>query len=174
MSKIYVDEILPKDNATVDGSKLSALPSSAMPAGSVIQAVNEEYSDVITSTSSSAWTDTISLSITPSATSSKIAVYSTFPFIMYGQARVRGGFQLLRDSTVIQGGSNETAHLRDLAGSYECLLPTAMHYIDSPNTTSEVTYKIQIIMHSGMGAGTGVQINGNTRPCHMSLMEIAG
>lgn len=142
--------------------------------GSVIQVVNEEYSDVITSTSYSAWTDTISLSITPSATSSKIAVYSTFPFIMYGQARVRGGFQLLRDSTVIQGGSNETAHLRDLAGSYECLLPTAMHYIDSPNTTSEVTYKIQIKMHTGMGTGTGVQINGNTRPCHMSLMEIAG
>jgi len=171
MSKIYVDEILPKDNATVDGSKLSALPTSAMPAGSVIQVVNAEFDGVYTVTSS-VWIDTmINLSITPSATSSKIAIHSTFNFVMYGAARLRGGFQLLRDSTVIQGGSDETTHLRDLGGtSYEALIPASMHYIDSPNTTSEVTYKIQIKLRGG----TGVQINGNVRPVHMSLMEIAG
>jgi len=169
MSKIYVDEILPKDN-----TKITA-PNLQLPAGSVIQVVNSAFSGVSTVTSY-VWTDTmISLSITPSATSSKIAVHSTFPFIMYGAARLRGGFQLVRDSTVIQGGSDEAAHLRELGGaSYEALLPTAMHYIDSPNTTSEVTYKVQIKLHSGMGVGTGVQINGNARPVHMSLMEIAG
>jgi len=159
MSTLYTDAIQPNLESRV------AIP------GHVIQVVNADHSGITTVTSAT-WTDTpITLGITPTFASSKIAVHFTFPFIMYGAARIRGGFRLLRDSTVIAGGSDETAHLRELGGAYEALLPSNLHYVDSPNTTSEVTYKIQIILK----AGTGVQVIGQAqgRPSHMSLMEIA-
>jgi len=57
VSKIYVDEILPKDNATVDGSKLSALPTSAMPSGSIVQVVNTTRTTA-TSTNSTSFVTT--------------------------------------------------------------------------------------------------------------------
>ena len=96
-----------------------------------------------------------------------------FIFAVWGLARIRSGYQLVRGSTVIQGGSNEVVHLRELSGGYESMFPVCLNYTDSPNTTSATTYKIQINAHT---SGHSVQLigQGNTRPGHMILMEVAG
>lgn len=71
MSKIYVDEILPKDNATVDGSNLSipasaisSLNSSAMPSGVVIQVKHITSSFGEVSVASASWTPILTGDIT--------------------------------------------------------------------------------------------------------------
>ena len=98
----------------------------------------------------------------------------TFAIAVWGQARARGGYQLLRGSTVISGGANEVIQIREVSGSsQEVTLPICLSYVDSPNTTSATTYKIQICATSS-GGNTQLIGQGNTRPGHMILQEVAG
>ena len=79
-SKIKVDQI-----QTADGSgtialqnQLSGMTSASMPTGSVLQVVNTSTT-AEQSTTSESWVDTnLSLSITPSATTSKIHIQYSF------------------------------------------------------------------------------------------------
>jgi hypothetical protein len=173
MSKIYVDEILPKENARITA------PNLQLPAGSVIQVVSTTKNDVASTTSTS-FTDVsgLSVSITPSSTSSKILVLVNVMLGSTGDA----GIKLQRDSTDIAIGTGSTA--------FNCLGQSApgpgndlqyapqnasISHLDSPNTTSATTYKIQFRTN---GSGT-VYIN--TRAIAASfigassitLMEIA-
>jgi hypothetical protein len=143
-----------------------------MPAGHIIQTVSADVGTYTTSTAQS-WVDTnSSLAITPKFASSKIICQFTFGISMWGGARLYGGVQLVRNSTVISGGATETINFRDLYDDYEALIPVAMNFVDSPNTTSSTTYKIQIYARSGLSIQHIGQ--GNTRPSHMILQEVAG
>ena len=48
-------------------------------------------------------------------------------------------------------------------------VPTSMHHLDSPNTTSAITYTVQFL-NTG---GNNTYITGNN-PCILTAMEIAG
>jgi hypothetical protein len=147
--------------------------STAMPSGSVLQVVSAPITDYTVSSSQS-WIDTnASLAITPQFSSSKIVCMFTFGFVMWGANRIRGGFKLLRGSTIISGGSTETMHFNQFASGGESIVPVALNCVDAPGTTNPTTYKIQIYAHT---AGMSCQVIGetNTRPAHMILMEIAG
>ena len=143
-----------------------------MPAGAIIQTVSADIG-AYTSSSAQSWVDTnASLAITPKFASSKIICMFTFGISMWGGARLYGGVKLVRNSTTIGGGSTEVINFRDLYDDYEMLMPVAINFVDSPNTTSATTYKIQIYAYSGLT----IQLigQGNTRPSHMILMEVAG
>ena len=83
--------------------------------------------------------------ITPSSTSSKIWVKGT---VAVG-GNSHGSINLWRDSTQLHFGDasdtyasiNRTTQ-QFLSGSFN-VTPIALDYLDSPNTTSEVTYKLQ-------------------------------
>jgi hypothetical protein len=117
--------------------------------GKVLQVVQATTSTQ-TATSSTTWTDTgLSASITPSSASSKVLVLTNQAFqIQRSTNKVEGGFRLMRDSTRLMGDPD--ANSPDTI-AYEITGATFVYfvnvhnfnYLDSPSTTSAITYKTQ-------------------------------
>jgi hypothetical protein len=148
------------------GSSTGIVLSSQMPTGSVLQVVNATTGNQISSTSTSAWSDTgLTASITPKFSTSKIAVIAVVGTCEMDAAGY-GMLQILRGATVLstiqrvaQGGSGVTN------------ANPVFNYLDSPATTSSTTYKVQMQSGNGQNFITGYG-GGNT--AGITLMEIAG
>ena len=122
-------------------------------AGKILQVVSTTKTDQFTSTAY-AFTDVtgMSVSITPASASNKILI--NFELQVGGTANSYAAFRLLRDSTHI-GVSTVTdtdwkvATLGSLSheNSYQ-LENTGTSFLDSPNTTSAITYKLQVSSYS--------------------------
>ena len=116
------------------------------------QVVSTTKTDTFTSSSAS-YTDVtgLSVSITPTASSSKILVLCNPSGS--GQAGVGDMFgQLMRDSTAIGNGAAAGSRIvcsMMFGGSTGSVVNPVMVYLDSPATTSATTYKIQIRNSSG-------------------------
>ena len=144
---------------------LTKLNTSSLPAGSVLQVKQGETSaQVIHSTAS--YSDTgLSVSITPTSPSSKILVIVNQHRYRNGTGGgairlVRAGAVIFEDSQRYQSYGDEAAN-RDFHN---------MQYLDSPNTTSEITYKTQGRTHSGVWYTQ----EGNHFVSRIIVMEIAG
>ena len=148
--------------------------------GSVLQVVSTTKTDTFTTSSSSMVDITgLSASITPSSTSSKILVIANIYASCNGS-----GFNLLnlvRDSTNLALGVDGTvenvtaaSYVGDTNMQY-ALQENTIHYVDSPASTSSLTYKIQ--MNPSGNTGT---INRRAQSTYVgvsstiTLMEIAG
>ena len=106
--------------------------------GKIGQVVQTVSSSKIASTSTS-FTDVLTVAITPTATSSKILIQFVGSFGNGGED-IDAFYQILRDSTALQVlyhiGDADIQQTRS-NNSYSCTL------LDSPSSTSEVTYKMQ-------------------------------
>ena len=146
------------------------------PAGHVIQVVSGSSSPGDSSITSNSWTDTsITASITPSSTSSKIVVGFTFQYGMFvsGSGSSYGGLRMLRDSTVIYGSGSDSGNLYTEgagSGNQQYRIMSNMTYTDAPSTTSQVTYKIQGRLFNG----SQLTLHWSAMPFSYTLMEIAG
>ncbi len=113
--------------------------------GKVLQVVNATY-NTSTTVASTTFADTgLSLSITPSAASSKILVFaeqSTYNEST-NQATAVLEIRLLRDATSIQDFKGVSYVNIGATGGSNLLVRAPISYLDSPNTTSSVTYKMQ-------------------------------
>lgn len=153
----------------VSGSTTLTLPtttgtlvtSNAMPTGSVLQVVQVSYNTEFSTTSSTFADIGLSASITPSSTSNKILVLYSIGYLM--QDTNIAGLRLLRGSTVIQS-SVRAAHA--LHASY-----FHNEYLDSPATTSSITYKVQSNKNTGSSFATCWNAE---QPSTITLMEIKG
>ena len=120
--------------------------------GKIGQVVSATKTDKTTSTGTS-FTDIsgLSVSITPAATSSKILVIVSFTFGT--TTNMYGGIRLMRDSTAIGiGGSSGSRHLATAPMSNDIAARaqnTDFNFLDSSNTTSSTTFKVQAIVNSG-------------------------
>lgn len=141
--------------------------------GSVLQVVSTTVSTEET-TSSASYVDTaLTASITPSSTSSKIYVMCTF---YAGQLRNPSGntgialYNLDRDSgtSILETYGiyfdNQSSTYKNLQGH------VAMSKLDSPATTSSVTYTLQF----KLGTGTDTEVFKSNTPGTLTLMEVAG
>jgi hypothetical protein len=135
---------------TTSGTVLTNGTNTNFPVGSVLQVVNTIKTNSF-STTSTTFTDVtgLSVSITPSSSSSTILVIASVTGIGTDVTNAGAtGFILVRNSTAIAQGTggtvNFTGHLsnRNLGGTAHTL-NSALSYLDSPSTTSSVTYKIQ-------------------------------
>tara|TARA_R100001126_G_C4766091_1_gene120105 strand:+ start:24 stop:593 length:570 start_codon:yes stop_codon:yes gene_type:complete len=131
-------------------SDTKAIATAAQPAGSILQVVQTTKTDTssFSSTNTNTFVDLtgLSVSITPSATTSKVLI------IMNPSVSMAAGtlhIRLLRGSTDIfqgdSGGGNRLSssvlHRSAYTNHYcETLSGT---FLDSPNTTSATTYKLQ-------------------------------
>ena len=128
-----------------------------------------------------------SVNITPTATSSKVLITVSLGRVSIDQTGGRlTAFRLMRDSTAISVGA--TAGSRLLAsftvGQYQGAYNSGITYtyLDSPSTTSQVTYKLQWAGQAGnahyinRGSGDSDNIDApNTRTSSsITLMEVAG
>ena len=167
-AKIKVDQI-----ETVDGSgtialqnQLSGMTSASMPTGSVLQVVNVDNSSVVTVSTGGSYADIISAAITPSSTSSKILInfYTSYYKQGNSSSSSNSSYKILRGSTEIEG---TYWHYADATTVTNWWHPASLMKLDSPNTTSATTYKIQI------GNSGGTQL-GCQLPTKLILMEVAG
>ena len=138
--------------------------------GNVLQVVQTLHTTSFTTTSGT-YVDVpnFNVTITPSSASSKILVMVT-ALSGHSAAAAAVKLSLLRGSTEIAGLAESGAYLGGLSFINEVLF--GGNFLDSPATTSPVTYKVQI---AATTAGNVVYISsGTTTKSTITVMEIAG
>ena len=138
--------------------------------GKILQVVTATTSTQVETTSTSYVTGGLSATITPSSTSSKIAVFvSTGGRTSNNSAA--GFFTIFRGTvagTDLAPTTTGFASLFSLGG--EIVSSISISVLDSPNTTSAQTYTLGIRVNSG----TGVRAQNNSALGSIILMEVAG
>ena len=146
MSQINVNTIGARTGTTV--SLASGHTAVGFGGGKVLQVVGAT-SSTEQSTTSTSYIDitNLTVSITPSATTSKVLILYTDTMLANRSNDVSSGnvfIQLLRDSTSVaikQKGFYDAAGGN---GSKSLYTGEALVHLDSPSSTSAITYKIQI------------------------------
>jgi len=149
----------------------TALPKAALPTGSVLQVVNAAYA-VETSANTTSDVDTgLTATITPLYSTSKILVLiSQKIFANPNAANNSSGatVKMLRGATTLI--TAQRVCLSDGTGAQDLYWSTS--YLDSPASTSAVTYKTTMALFSSSGAAT-VYAQLTSCPSGITLMEIA-
>ena len=152
-----------------------AIPTSIMPAGSVIQTVTATHSTISTNETTT-YTDTgLTATISISANSKVLVLVTQQVEIKQTTTKVRGDIRIMRGSTEVYANSthqgimmeNQTTETKYLA-----------HYVilsclDTSPSTGSNTYKTQIRCHSA-GNNARIRTSDNSIPATIVLMEIAG
>ena len=141
-------------NASVGTSQLvdGAVTSAKLSSGKVLQVVSTTKTDQFTSTTNTFVDITgLSLAITPSSSSSKIFIISNV-YVSHSDASL---LALLRDTTAIGSGTVGTSTKRGFAmprfSATNQGSTFSINFLDSPSSTSEIDYKIQIARTGGAG-----------------------
>ena len=172
------------DTITTAMLKSGAVSSSKLSSGKVLQVVSV-VDDTDTSITSATYTDTgLSANITPISTSSKILVTVNHNLrLSRSTSSVYGGVKLLRGSTDIFNpdpiDSNGAFGFGYQSGqtSSIILLRNTFQFLDSPSSTSQVTYKTQGRVYIASNSNTlrfNYNGSGNNGKSIMTLMEVAG
>jgi len=162
MSELRTNRIVPRDGLTSGMS------------GGIIQIVQNTSDTAVETTNTASYEDVgLTATITPTRSDSKIFVMVSIPFRLAndGAGANGGSYQILRGSTNIDVVQ---AYMYYNAGSgmstkYTYLLHNRQ-ILDSPATTSAVTYKTQHIAY-GSGSKVYSQYGGRS---YMTLMEVSG
>ena len=155
--------------------------------GKVLQVVSTVKTDASSTTSTSFVTISgLSLSITPSSTSSKIYIMAMLHASSDENYDGGAAWRIYRDGSVISGalgnseGSRTTATAQAVSRASWNSKTTSILYLDSPATTSATTYDFRIRGESGRGIVINKPYDNpdnsdRVRPiCTITLMEIAG
>ena len=160
---------------TINGNGTITPTSAIQPAGSILQVLSNVKDDT-SSTASTSFVDIgLSQAITPASTSSKIFIIAN---VALNDHHAVLSLNLMRDSTNIcqpatDPGQNMSAVAYVSDETY--MLHTPLTFLDSPNTTNEVTYKIQWKVNEGTGYLNRYSDADNWyRPSQLTLMEVAG
>jgi hypothetical protein len=160
MSTLYTDAIQPNLESRV------AIP------GHIIQVVQGSYSTDTTVTSASDVTTGLTASITPTSTSSQILVMVDSPFRINGQ----GGVGCYLRTRVYRDGSPSSNYRfyygYDNGDNWYDAGNVAITYIDSPSTTSSVSYELYALIEAS-SFSRSVRFQNNDDESTITLMEIA-
>lgn len=156
MSTLYVDNLEPN------------LGSRVMAAGHVVQVVRANFTtNNVTSSSSYVATD-IEASITPTSASSLILVNVCTGIDTNNTTRA-AYLTLYRDNTTnLKQGSSDWI-VFGVSSSGRIQIPGNLQYMDSPATTSSVTYTL----YHKSGGSYQTEVPGNFQTQQITLMEIA-
>ena len=169
---------------TADGTILTTTNPKA---GNIIQVISASKTDTFV-TNSTSYTDItgLSVSITPSSTSSKVLVM--MECVVGVDNNVSAFLRMVRDSTAIHVGDAVGNRIQSTAGngddpSSQFPLQMSGVFLDSPATTSATTYKIQANTEASGNtgniminrAGTDADNNQHGRyASSITVMEVAG
>ena len=164
-SELRVDKIVPTDGVPTGGG------------GGIIQVKQtvDNTTETITDTN---YNDagSLSVSITPKFSSSKILIMATTNVQTFRNSQeTTGGLRLLRDSTeiieypyafVLECGTSTNGRIFYNTNH-------SATYLDSPNTTSAVTYKVQLKVY-GTSNNNRLSYNQNSSKSTITVMEVSG
>ncbi len=159
--------VLTADSAEATGMKWAAAAGGG---GKVLQVVNASTGTQVTNSTTTHADTTLTASITPSSSSSKILVLVSQNGIgkSAGNASNACDVKLLRGATTLTGitaaAETQTALLLNVGGISFC-------YLDSPATTSSTTYKTTFANING-SAYAAVQFAYGTTYSNITLLEI--
>lgn len=158
------NQVLTADSSTATGLKW-ATPASG--GGKVLQVVQATYSTQVNSSSTSYADTGLTANITPSATSSKVLVIVSHAQVNKTSGNSGSGvsIKLLRASTDIYAAFAVGYTNTTLSQNHN----VSFTYLDSPSSTSALTYKTQFANITA-AAEVGVQTNNTTST--IILMEI--
>jgi len=185
MSQISVDSVIPQSGTTVtlgDSGDTFTLPSgttlniasgatisnagtaTGFVGGKVLQVVQGTQSTAVSTTGTTYVTSNLSASITPSSTSNKILVLVHINSF-YAEGTNAGGYIAL-----YRGGSVLVNNADRIFGSGDSLGPLVVTHLDSPSSTSSLTYEIYFKKSSG----NFVACHNGGEQSNIILMEIEG
>ena len=163
------NKIIVPAGQTIDASAGTLVPS----AGQVVQELVNKIS-VNTSFSSNSYTDAsgFAITITPKYASSKIIISMWAKIGMNNTSENAGqDYRILRDATEITTASWQNyLNMSDYTSDF--YPPLDGTFIDSPNTTSAVTYKLQGRKYAGANATWGTDGCGGTAGYFFSVKEL--
>jgi len=157
---VTIDGVLLKDNKLASGT------------GNVLQVVTATDTSG-TQIAQNSYTDTgLSANITPSATSSKILVMvnTNIRVNRNNYYDITGLLRVLRDSTQI---INRYVMIRGSSSQNSVATSTDITVLDSPSTTSQITYKLQAFP-STTDSGGYIQTGYSDAVDTITLIEIGG
>ena len=184
-SKIKVDQL-----ETADGSgtialqnQLSGMTTASLPTvttdklgtGAVVQvAMSGTGQGATTSTSQTFADSAIFINFTPTSSSNKVLVSFSVSVYFYGSgSALRGGIQLKRViggvPTIVWNSQNFTELCQVRGTPAEVNMVVSGVYLDSPNTTAQTEYRIQLAAHEGT-----FKTNSTNFGSHIVCQEIKG
>ena len=157
----------------IDGTNFieGILPSTVAPgAGKVLQVqqVTSSSNQTVTATSYTAITF-FSVAITPSSTSSKILISCTTG-VRNTAADKSNYLTLYRDSTNLGTGATGSLSFIYPGAEDDIWFNAHVSILDSPSTTSEITYQL----YSKTDSSGGCYVNGNGQLGNITAIEVAG
>ena len=133
----------------------------------ILQVVTNGTATQVSNSSTTYADTTLSQTITPSSTSSKILVYVNHPnnFRSGANAGNSLNLKLFRGATLL-----ETQTLLGETSTVGNIFSTQIIFLDSPSSTSALTYKTQF---ANAVAASEVRVQTNSNPSAIVLMEIS-
>ena len=149
-----------------NGSGALSFAAAASGGGKILQVVAATDTAARTTTSASYTkaSNSCDVAITPSASNSKVLIMLSSGGGVTASG-VRGTFTFFRDSTDLGGGDGVRTF--ENAGATSSEIPYVVYFLDTPNTTSQVTYSIQMKVQGG-----GTLYFGQKGISTMTCMEI--
>jgi len=150
---------------------LTKVPTQMMGAGAVLQVVQGTTSTAVVNNSSSYTATGLSAIITPSSASSKVLVIAEFPYTSGtngGNAQLE--FLLARNGATISSAwtVNNVQYIVQMGG-----LKETMVFLDSPSSTSALTYNIDFREYSMSNRYGNSEVMSGTRRGTITLLEVA-
>ena len=144
--------------------------------GSVLQTVYNNYATQVNITQNTSHVSSgLTATITPTSTSSKILIMVSQQHKIFNNTSDNGfGIRFKRDSTVIYTPSATNYHVYGYFNNsyFDMRGNTSFYYLDSPASTSALTYSTEVRMYQGSGA-PHVRLQDNSNQSQIILMEIA-
>jgi hypothetical protein len=156
------------DVLTIDSSGNVTAPNKLISTGHVLQVVQSKGTTSESTTGNSYVASSLSASITPSSTSSKILIQVSS--IVSNTGNGQGNYTIYRGATNLAGGAQNSFNQYYSSSGYS-FVPLTMVYLDSPATTSSTTYTVYFKTASG---STTTYLGSTNIEQTITLMEIAG
>ena len=139
---------------TADSAETSGLKWATPAGGKVLQVVQATSTSSTTNTSTGSYVDTnLSVSITPSSATSKVWIVANYFGGIYGSANhVSGQHRLIKGASTSLVVTITRIQASPASSELRSTIPVNLVYLDSPATTSSITYKVQIKAEFGTGA----------------------
>ena len=135
--------------------------------GKIGQVLNTINSSEAASSSSTYATTGLNLSITPTATSSKVLVIVTQAGVGKNSSNTKCNLKLQRGTTDIHQFDSDAGYNAGTASNY--VGSSSVCYLDSPNTTSATNYRT---VFASSADSSNVSVNTNSSDSTITLMEI--